>query len=227
MAEAKFYTYIHRRADTGDVFYVGKGTGRRANFILNRNSYWKKLAAKYGFMVEIVAYFYLEKDAFDHERQMIAEQRLAGVRLTNLTEGGEGTVGRIHTDETREKIRKAATGRVASDETRAKLRNIHCGRVFTVEHRAKLSEALRRRFSTPEGLQKAKDCQLKRAFSKEHRAKISAAKKGITTGPHSEASIAKMRAVKMGKKASPETKTKMAASQLARWNAIKKTKSQQ
>lgn len=33
MAEAKFYTYVHRRADTGVIFYVGKGDLRVALFL--------------------------------------------------------------------------------------------------------------------------------------------------------------------------------------------------
>ena len=204
MAEAKFYTYVHRRADTGVIFYVGKGTGRRARFILNRNPYWQHVAAKHGYEVEIVAYFYAEEDAFSHEREMIAELRRSGVKLANLTEGGEGTVGRRHTAEARAKMSEAAAGRKVSDATREKLSMVHQGRVMTAEHRANLSEANRRRFSTPEGRQKARECQLGKTFSEEHRAKISAAKKGNSAN--------------RGRVATQEAKARMSIAQRARWS---------
>ncbi|MCU9931163.1 NUMOD3 domain-containing DNA-binding protein, partial [Escherichia coli] len=39
----------------------------------------------------------------------------------NLTEGGDGTIGRLHSDETKDKIRKKAVGRKASDEVKQKM----------------------------------------------------------------------------------------------------------
>lgn len=39
----------------------------------------------------------------------------------NLTEGGDGTFGRLHSEETKEKIRQKAIGRKASEETKKKL----------------------------------------------------------------------------------------------------------
>lgn len=54
-----------------------------------------------------------------------------------------GQKGRIVTEETREKIRKANTGKKASDETRQKLRDAHKRnpRNFTEEYRRKLRES--------------------------------------------------------------------------------------
>ena len=45
MAEAKFYTYVHRTADTGSVFYVGKGKGQRAYTKFNRTKFWTHVAS--------------------------------------------------------------------------------------------------------------------------------------------------------------------------------------
>ena len=39
----------------------------------------------------------------------------------NLTEGGDGTFGRLHSEETKEKIRQKAIGRKASEETKKKM----------------------------------------------------------------------------------------------------------
>jgi len=45
-----FYVYEHTRNDTGLVFYVGKGNGKRLNVGKNgggsRNRYWKHIVPK-------------------------------------------------------------------------------------------------------------------------------------------------------------------------------------
>lgn len=38
-----YYVYRHIRPDTGEVFYIGIGGGKRANSIFNRNIYWKNI----------------------------------------------------------------------------------------------------------------------------------------------------------------------------------------
>lgn len=43
-----FYTYLHRRNDTGQVFYVGKGKGQRAHDKYKRSAHWKRIVAKHG-----------------------------------------------------------------------------------------------------------------------------------------------------------------------------------
>ena len=221
MAEAKFYTYVHRRANSGVIFYVGKGTGRRASFTYDRNPYWRNVANKHGFVVEIVAYFYEETDAFEHERELIAGLRATGVKLANLTEGGEGTVGRIHSEETREKIRRAALGRKYSVEVRAKLSAQRTGKKMTPERREAQIARNNITLMNPEARKKANEANRGKFVSPETCKKISLSKIGIPIGPHSPEAIAKMRAAKLGKKASPETKAKMSAVQKARWAAIK------
>jgi len=49
------YIYLHRRNDTGEVFYVGKGTGKRATETHSRNSHWHNVVNKAGFTAEIIA----------------------------------------------------------------------------------------------------------------------------------------------------------------------------
>lgn len=44
-----------------------------------------------------------------------------GEKGYNLTEGGDGTFGRLHSEETKEKIRQKAIGRKASEETKKKM----------------------------------------------------------------------------------------------------------
>lgn len=117
MIERTYYIYLHRRADTGEVFYVGKGTRThkhqyaRSEDSASRNAHWSRIVAKHGYSVELVADFYSEDDAFDLERKLIAEYRRIreGGSLCNLTDGGEGHCGYSPTDATREKLRAAVS----------------------------------------------------------------------------------------------------------------------
>lgn len=118
MIERSFYIYLHRRDDTGAIFYVGKGTRtkkhqyQRAYELSSRNILWKRIANKTNYTVEIVADFFDEKHCFDMERELIAlyGKRANGGTLCNMTDGGEGHVGLEKTAETIEKLRAASSG---------------------------------------------------------------------------------------------------------------------
>ena len=87
------YTYLHFRADTAAVFYVGKGSGRRAWSRKGRSNYWNNIVKKHGRTVSICAVWDSEERAFEHEVEIISSLRLAGAKLVNLTTGGEGVRG--------------------------------------------------------------------------------------------------------------------------------------
>ena len=95
MESSNYYVYLHRLSDTGEVFYVGKGHGRRAWDKVDRNVYWK--AKTHGRCYEIVFYAenLTEDQAFTVEKQLIADYKniFNGGTLVNLTEGGEGRTG--------------------------------------------------------------------------------------------------------------------------------------
>lgn len=52
----------------------------------------------------------------------------------NLTEGGDGTFGRLHSEETKEKIRQKAIGRKASEETKKKMSEQRKGKSSKKRH---------------------------------------------------------------------------------------------
>lgn len=52
----------------------------------------------------------------------------------NLTEGGDGTFGRMHSEETKDKIRQKAIGRKASEETRRKMSESRKGKTSERRH---------------------------------------------------------------------------------------------
>jgi hypothetical protein len=120
----KFYVYEHLRADTGAVFYVGKGQGRRAHVSSphHRNQHWMRVFAKAGgFVVNIVAEKLDEELAFLVECERIDQARRTGIALCNQTDGGEGVSGWVKSLEWREKIGSAHRGKILTAETKEKI----------------------------------------------------------------------------------------------------------
>lgn len=100
-----FYVYEHTRNDTGEVFYVGKGSGRRAYYSSGRNKYWHRISQKHGHSVRIISSGLDEETAFSIEAGRIDELRSSGVHICNVTSGGGGTHGYRHSEEYKEKMR--------------------------------------------------------------------------------------------------------------------------
>lgn len=106
----RHYVYVHKRADDGRVFYVGKGTRdlrarklfARAHDTSSRNPHWHRVAAKHGVEVEIVAMFPDDEKSQAHEKFLISEY--GRDNLVNMTDGGDGCAGIVVSEETRRKI---------------------------------------------------------------------------------------------------------------------------
>ena len=82
--------------DTGEVFYVGKGSGKRFKSISNRNANFKKIYDEYKCDVRIKCNNLTEAQAFKKEKETIKYYKTKdNCRLTNLTDGGEGCSGWI------------------------------------------------------------------------------------------------------------------------------------
>lgn len=212
-----FYTYVHTRNDTGEVFYVGKGKSDRAHVLKRNNPHWTRIVAKCGHKVLITEHFDDEADAFAMERYLIASFRAVGVALCNLTDGGEGLAnptpetrqkigachrGKVVTQETRAKISAAATN--PSAETRAKLSAASKGRRASESTQAKMSAATKLRMTNPEARAKISAAGKGHAVSAETRAKLSAA----ATNPSAD-TRAKMSTSAKGRAVSDETKAKL------------------
>lgn len=107
----RYYVYQHRRADTGEVFYVGKGSHRktgkiatysRAYVSAKRNPKWLRVVSKHGIVVEIVASFQDDHDSQEFEKFLIAQYGRKA--LVNMTDGGDGGAGREITPEVRARL---------------------------------------------------------------------------------------------------------------------------
>lgn len=118
-----FYIYAHIRKDTNDVFYIGKGRGKRAKS-KTRNGHHDAIVSKYGMYVKILKDGLSEEEAFLLEKKTIEHYvfnlgygiDIPGYRkngehqLSNQTFGGEGPSGLFHSDEWREKHSKDMKG---------------------------------------------------------------------------------------------------------------------
>lgn len=159
----KHYTYIHKKSD-GTPFYVGKGIGDRAYAKYSRNQYWQNKVNKHGLNVQILAYWDTENEAFDHEKLIIACFKDMGIKLTNMSDGGEGNSGCKWTEESKQKLsnstkgNKAWLGKKHSTETIEKMRLAHTGHTYlkgkkhTEEHKANVSKAKKLWWARKKGL---------------------------------------------------------------------------
>lgn len=160
----RHYTYAHRRKDSGQVFYIGKGSGQRAWVRTGRSQYWHRLAEKHGYDVQILAKWQTEEEALTHEVFLIECFQSLNVQLCNLTKGGEGANGLVHTEECKARIASALRGHVKSAETRKRLSEAKIGKKLSPEH----IEKMMRNMPSSKG----------RKHTPEARAKIAAAKLG-------------------------------------------------
>lgn len=89
--------------------------------------------AKYGednFTLEIIDFADTYDELKEKEKYWIKQYNSTDRKIGyNLTEGGDGTFGRMHSEETKEKIRQKALGRKASEETKKKMSEARKGAV--------------------------------------------------------------------------------------------------
>lgn len=113
MVENKYYVYLHIKETNGKPFYVGKGQGKRAISISDRNKWWYNTVDKYGFDIIYLETELTEEQALEKEIywiKRIGRKSLNEGPLVNLTDGGEGTSGYVYTKIHREKLCKAMAG---------------------------------------------------------------------------------------------------------------------
>lgn len=204
---SKYYVYLHKRADNGSVFYVGKGSGNRAYESKYRNTHWQRVVAKYGFTVEIYRSGMAETESLELEKQLI--QKYGRDNLTNMTDGGEGATN--PSLELRQKHSEAMKRNMANPEYVARLHSRRAAITHTPEYklymsrnnpmrslevRKKVAEALRGNTGNKNAISKPVICVdngmtfesanlaaewLKDRFPKAHRGNISTAAKNGNT----------------------------------------------
>lgn len=130
------------------------------------------------------------KDACETEIRLIGEYKthVSTDMGYNMTIGGDGAVGYVHTDETRKRISLALTGKIVSAETRVKFSKIQTGK--------HASEETKRKMSLSAGRGSEHHSWGKHA-SEETKRKMSESHKGVK---HSEETKQKIKAACAGKR---------------------------
>jgi hypothetical protein len=137
-----YFVYIIENKITGG-FYVGKTS--------NIDKRWKRhltiakgSSAKYlkecfylhssirrhgidNFTIRVSGTYNTERQAFDNEISLIAKLKAEGFKLYNLTNGGEGSSGRKHSDESKRKISLSLIGHKHTEEAKQKIAAANVG----------------------------------------------------------------------------------------------------
>jgi hypothetical protein len=169
----RFYTYAYLRKD-GTVYYVGKGEKYRA-YNKNHNNVYVPPKERIIFLKKNI----LEEETFKHEIYMIAvfgRKDLGKGILHNKTNGGDGSSGRIVTENQKNKQSEKMKGRkgpTISEEGRKKLSQIMKGNKRGKPH-------------TQETKKKISDSHKGKKLTEEHKKKLSEVHISIKKGPHSQ-----------------------------------------
>lgn len=153
-----FYTYAYLREDK-TPYYIGKGKGYRAYYKYKNEIRLPKDKSK----ILILKKNLTEEEAFDHEIYMIAvfgRKDLGTGILRNRTDGGDGVSGLIHSQETKDKIRKSNKGKKngMSGSCRFKESNPMWGKKHTENTKKIQSEKRKKWFETNKSYLKGKPC---------------------------------------------------------------------
>jgi hypothetical protein len=188
------YVYRHIRLDKNEPFYIGIGSDnlyKRANDRHGRNKIWNDIITKTNYEVEILCDNISWEEALNKEIEFISIYGRIDKNngtLSNLTDGGEGVLGIIHSEKTKkilserfkgtkhtkeaiEKIREAGK-RPCSEETKQKIRLANKGHIINKEQIEKLRLANTGKKHTDATKEKLRKAHTGKKYSLETREKI-------------------------------------------------------
>jgi hypothetical protein len=143
MINANYYVYEWYIVETGEVFYVGKGSGNRATSMKDRNDLFKQIRREHKCDYRILRYFTDNKEAFAYEKERGLELKAIGQARACFMLGAEDRYtddsvfdkmsrtwfekgfepwnkGKQMDEAYRERCRKAKLGTSQSEETKRK-----------------------------------------------------------------------------------------------------------
>jgi len=188
------YVYQHIRKDTNQPFYIGIGSDLnfyRANKFSERNEIWERIKKKTEILVEILHNNIEWGEACKIEIELIKKygriNNKTGI-LSNMTDGGEGTLNKVINEDTRYLLGNGNRGKKRTEESKLKqsevtkgvkkskshsekIREYRIGKKMSEETKRKISENSKGRSSWNKGIK----------FSEESKLKMSNSKKGKKT----------------------------------------------
>jgi group I intron endonuclease len=126
-------------------FYVGIGVDtKRAYSKTHRNSHWKSIVSSCDYDVHVL--FDDVDYEFAKQKEMefieIYKRKSDGGTLCNITLGGDGVLGIVHTEEAKEKMGAPNKGKVISEWHRKRISEFHTGKVVSKETKKKMSDSV-------------------------------------------------------------------------------------
>lgn len=213
-----FYTYTLSSSKNPEIpFYIGKGFGKRM-YIHERLAVQEKhpnlhlqrkirniLNENNEIIIQKVIDNISEDIAFAKEKELISYYKSIGIKLCNLTDGGEG-----------------ASGYICSQELRKRLSKLHKGMIFSEEHRKNISKHRKGSKASDIAKHNISISKIGTHLSNECRLKISESNKGKHNFKFSKEWKDNLSKSHLGKKMSEVTKKRMSEAKIL-WHANKKS----
>lgn len=154
------YVYRHIRLDKKIPFYIGIGSDEegkycRANTADGRNKIWRDITNKTAYEVQVVIEGLSWEEACLKEIEFVELYGRIDKKtgfLANMTKGGDGVLGRVDTEERKQKWRKSREGFQHSEVTKQKLSMQHTGKTHSKKTKEKIRAIKRQEWQNPEHL---------------------------------------------------------------------------
>lgn len=117
-----FYVYEWYIVETGEVIYVGKGTGRRHK-VRKHNKLFNEIIRRFKCDSRIIKEFDTERDAFDFEFIRVNEMREQGQCVCNIHNGGYGGTTNWWTEDLKKSYSENNVMKNEEQRNRMKLHN--------------------------------------------------------------------------------------------------------
>jgi len=147
--------YLHINTVKQEIFYVGKGDINRPYQTRSRNKHWKNITNKYNYQIIIIHENLSWNEACNLEINyinQIGRNDLKLGTLTNLTNGGDGTIGvklnkprKPLSQEHKDSIRNTLSGRKHLKTSIDKIKSSLTGKTKSKLTRSRISQTLKNR----------------------------------------------------------------------------------